>query len=186
MLSLTTYRDIFTFPVKEYYIKAGFNFDHESFDEVAIEFIEMYADKVKNANIFPEVSGILSRFKKAGFHQYIVSAMEHEFLEETLEKKGIIKLLDGFSGITDHFAGSKLEMAKRFIQTQKINPATSCFIGDTLHDFDVSENLGLPCLLVASGHQSEIRLRRSGAPVFHSLSEVATFFQINHSEINKI
>ncbi|MEZ5083575.1 MAG: HAD hydrolase-like protein [Bacteroidales bacterium] len=186
VLSLSTYKDIFTFPVKEYYIKAGFDFSREPFDKVAIEFINLYAEHVKNAAVFPEVTGILHRFKKAGFSQYIVSAMEHTFLKETIENKGILNLLDGFSGITDHYAGSKLEMAKRFLQIQDIDPETSCLIGDTMHDFEVSESLGLPCLLVASGHQSENRLRKTGAPVFQSLGDVATFFQINHSEIDSI
>ena len=186
LLSLATYKEIFTFPVKDYYVKAGFNFEHEPFDKVALEFIELYAEQVKKATIFPEVKTILDRFKKAGFSQYVVSAMEHEFLKDMLESKGIINLLDGFSGIPDHFAGSKLNMAKQFIQAQQIDPDSGCFIGDTLHDFDVSVNLELPCLLVASGHQSMLRLEKSGAPVFQSLSEVAAFFQINHSEISKI
>jgi phosphoglycolate phosphatase len=31
-------------------------------------------------------------------------------------------------------------------------------IGDSLHDLEVSENLGLDCLLIAHGHQSKERL----------------------------
>ena len=42
-LSYSNYRDIFTFPVKDYYVKAGFDFEREAFDRVAIEFIDLYA-----------------------------------------------------------------------------------------------------------------------------------------------
>ena len=46
------------------------------------------------------------------------------------------------------------------------------FIGDTLHDFEVADGLGMNCLLVAEGHQSEVRLKESGCEVVGSLSQV--------------
>jgi phosphoglycolate phosphatase len=42
-------------------------------------------------------------------------------------------------------------------------------IGDTDHDADVAADLGTCAILVASGHQSERRLRATGRPVVSDL-----------------
>lgn len=46
-------------------------------------------------------------------------------------------------------------------------------IGDTRHDAEVAEAMGIPCLLVAYGHQSATRLRATGAPVRESVADLA-------------
>jgi phosphoglycolate phosphatase len=45
-------------------------------------------------------------------------------------------------------------------------------IGDTLHDLEVAEAMGVDCALVPSGHQHIDRLREGGGRVVESLSEV--------------
>ena len=49
-------------------------------------------------------------------------------------------------------------------------------IGDTNHDFEVARELGIRCILVADGHQSEERLKETGAEVVSSLSELKEKF----------
>ena len=44
-------------------------------------------------------------------------------------------------------------------------------IGDTLHDAEVAEAIGVDCVLVAHGHQSKQRLKQGGVPVVDSLRE---------------
>jgi len=56
------YLEIFTFPVRNYYSKAGFNFSSEPFDKIAIEFIDIYQEKLKSASVFPEVRYVLRSF----------------------------------------------------------------------------------------------------------------------------
>ncbi len=46
------------------------------------------------------------------------------------------------------------------------------FIGDTVHDFEVAQAMGVQCVLVANGHNSRSRLEATGVPVFDSLAEV--------------
>jgi phosphoglycolate phosphatase len=67
-------------------------------------------------------------------------------------------------------------MARKFIGKKGIDPATTIFIGDTLHDSEVAETLGIQCLLVAGGHQSEARLSNSGCQVVKGLSDVIELF----------
>ncbi len=48
-------------------------------------------------------------------------------------------------------------------------------IGDTTHDAQVAEAIGIDCALVAVGHHTTEKLKRTGAQVFGSLSEVIPF-----------
>lgn len=176
-LSESTYKEIFTFPVKEYYERAGFDFSGESFDEVAFEFIDLYREKIRNSLLFPEVPNVLNWFSEMGFAQYLVSAMEHQFLMESVQMYGILHCFEEISGIQDHFANGKASMARDFIIRKEIDPMNAIFVGDTLHDFEVAESLGMECLLVANGHQSEQRLAAAGCQVVTNLTEVMEMFR---------
>ncbi|MCF8369526.1 MAG: HAD family hydrolase [Bacteroidales bacterium] len=179
-LSINDYKEIFTFPVRDYYTKAGFDFTSESFSKVGLEFMELYFKRVGDVDIFPDVPKILEKLKNAGIKQYVVSAMEHNFLKDTISQKGILDYFEDISGINNHYAGGKTEMAREFIKIQNIDPKTSWFIGDTLHDKEVADSLGINCILVSAGHQSHDRLNRSGAFVLNSLYEVQDFLFTNY------
>jgi phosphoglycolate phosphatase len=180
LLTHELYKEVFTFPVSDYYQRIGFNFKKELFDDVAIEFIDAYRNRVRSATTFPFVNTILLAFKNAGYRQFLISATEHDFLTETLIATDIIHYFEAFSGITDHFAHSKLEMANRFFRENRINISEAYFIGDTNHDFEVAESLGIKCILIADGHQSKERLIETGTKVINELSELSDHFQLAH------
>ena len=182
-LTKKRYHDIFTFPVKDYYFKAGFDFSKEPFDKIAIEFMDGYFEKLKKANLFQDVVNVLKAFKEMGFRQYMLSAMEHESLLSSVKEKGILDYFRGISGIQDHFANSKIDMAKNFMLEFAINKTRCCLIGDTIHDHEVANELGVRCLLVAGGHQSYKRLAVSGCEVVKDLKAAFSCFQVNHLEI---
>lgn len=176
-LDKNRYREIFTFPVKDYYSTAGFDFSKESFDEIAIEFIEKYHEQLKNAGLFSEVAQVLKAFKERGNTQYMLSAMEHESLISSVRNSGISDYFREISGIQDHFAKSKIDMAKKFMKECNINNKACCLIGDTLHDYEVAKELKVHCILVANGHQSYERLEDSGCEVVTDLNETLKYFK---------
>ncbi|MDZ7764061.1 MAG: HAD hydrolase-like protein [Melioribacteraceae bacterium] len=45
-------------------------------------------------------------------------------------------------------------------------------IGDTIHDYEVAQEIGADCLLTAEGHQSYERLASTGCKVINSLTEL--------------
>jgi phosphoglycolate phosphatase len=45
-------------------------------------------------------------------------------------------------------------------------------VGDTLHDHEVALEIGCRCILVADGHQSEARLKATGAQVIDTLIDL--------------
>ncbi len=184
-LNRDRYREIFTFPVRDYYTKAGFDFSNEPFDKIAIEFIKFYHEKLNKASIFPEVIHVLRSFKENGYRQYMLSAMEHESLVWSVKEQGIYDYFHGISGIHDHFAESKLDMAKKFVKEIIINKDQCCLIGDTIHDYEVANELGIRCLQVANGHQSFERLNTTGCRVVTDLGETLPYFKINHFDFNQ-
>ena len=176
-LSKRRYRNIFTFPVKSYYELAGFDFKSESFDEVAVEFIDLYKEEVFGCKLFTAGKQVLSRFSQFGYKQYMISAMEHDFLIENVKHTDVIRYFTEISGIQDHLANGKATMAKEFCTRYEIDASDSVFIGDTLHDYEVAKVLGMPCVLVSSGHQSKERLLSSGCVVVDSLIDLLKIFE---------
>ncbi|MFN7134148.1 MAG: HAD family hydrolase [Myxococcales bacterium] len=45
------------------------------------------------------------------------------------------------------------------------SPARTLLVGDTDHDAEVAEALGVRCLRIDSGHQKRARLEKSGAEI---------------------
>ncbi|MCB0807206.1 MAG: HAD family hydrolase [Bacteroidales bacterium] len=169
------YREIFTFPVRDYYVTAGFDFSDEPFDKVAIQFIDQYRVKLPEAALFPEVKKVLEKLRSDGYRQFIVSAMEQDFLEETVQHHGIDRYFEEIHGIRNHYADGKFESAIDLIRSQHLDKNNTLFIGDTLHDYEVAEKAGIRCVLISHGHQSRNRLLKAGVPVIDKLEEIYNF-----------
>jgi phosphoglycolate phosphatase len=169
-LDYVSYRDVFGFPVRAYYEKAGFNFLQEPFDIVAIQFIDIYRERLLNCNLFPEVLDVLNQLAALQLPQYILSAMEQELLKTSLTEKGIPQFFNFIAGTSDHYADGKLGPAKRLQQMIDSEPQEILLVGDTIHDFEVAEEMGWQCVLIANGHQSELRLKATGKAVLKNLA----------------
>lgn len=165
------YKEIFTFPVRNYYLEAGFDFSKEPFEKPAIEFIDAYKTLLPKVGLFGSVKHVLQQVKDFGFNQVIVSAMEEESLIKSVKDLGILSFFDAIAGITDHFANGKTQRGQQLIKEYGLNPSKMVFVGDTLHDKEVADELGCACVLVSGGHQSHSRLAVNGNLVANNLEE---------------
>jgi phosphoglycolate phosphatase len=172
-LSIERYRDIFDFPVKDYYAKLGFNFSTEPFEIVGTEFIEKYNVRRFECNLRNSAKHMLAKFKEMGIKQFVLSARNHEQLDEELDFHGIHQYFEHFSGLSDNFANGKLELGMQLIKSQQIDIKKTLMIGDTIHDYEVAQALGIDCVLVQGGHQSVKRLKLSNTMVAKDLEEIA-------------
>lgn len=177
-LSKSFYRKIFEFPVREYYKKAGFNFEEESFEIPAMQFIEAYYKFVGLARLFPDVRRILTYFHQKAVYQAVLSAMEHENLVRQLKENDVEQFFEIVTGIDDHYAYSKIEVGKELIERMHFQSDEILLIGDTLHDREVAENLKVDYLLIANGHQSKERLQSQSRFVIDSFDEIGKFYTI--------
>lgn len=179
-LTKERYREIFTFPVKDYYVKAGFDFEKEEWNDMAHEFIYQFLAEVNQCNLTASSLETLSFFSSLGCKQAIISAMQHTELVKSVSHLNIFHFFEHIGGIDDHLAGGKVENALNYLHKNSINPENTFLFGDTLHDAEVANELGCKCILVATGHQSFERLLTSGFPVVMSLKEIPSYFNLEN------
>jgi phosphoglycolate phosphatase len=174
LLDTKKYREVFSFPVKEYYQTIGFDFTKEDFSIPAHQFIDLYTRNFDSCPLQNSAVEVLSFLQEKGVRQFVLSAMEHEMLEKTLEMKGITRFFEGVAGLQDHYAVSKIEQGKQLINDFKIDIEKTWLIGDTIHDFEVATDLGIKCILIANGHQSIKRLQKTGGIVIGDINQLKT------------
>ncbi|MEN8118623.1 MAG: HAD hydrolase-like protein, partial [Bacteroidota bacterium] len=126
----------------------------------------------KNCSLHPSAIEVLAWFQKKGIRQFVLSAMKQNMLEQTLKQQGIINFFEGVAGLNDHYAVSKIDRGEQLISQFSINKENATIIGDTIHDFEVAEQLGIKCILIADGHQSEERLKTTGSGVITELKDL--------------
>lgn len=170
------YREIFNFPVRDYYARAGFDFSKEPFEVPAHQFIDLYREHVRMSPLQTGAKETLTAFRSMGYRQVILSAMEQGMLVETLGDKGITGYFELLQGIDNHLGGGKTEAAKELIGRLGMPSEKLCLIGDTIHDFEVARELDIACILVAHGHQSRTRLEKLGCQVVEDFDRLMKLF----------
>ena len=163
------YREIFTFPVQEYYRAAGFDFGREPFEKLALEYIEEYDRRALDCPLHAGAAEVLEALEAQGLRQLIVSASKQKALEEQVGHAGVRGFFEALLGLEDSFARSKSGLALQYFSAHAVDARRVLFIGDTLHDWEVAQEAGCPCVLLAQGHQSRARLETAGVPVLESL-----------------
>ncbi len=172
VLTLEKYRDIFTFPVQDYYTIAGFDFSAETFEVVANEFINIYLRENVKCPLQKNVPEVLQFLESKKVKQFILSAMEQKALNDSVRHQRIDHFFKDTAGISDHYAHSKSQIASQLLSRNGIEARKTMLIGDTLHDFEVAEQMGCRCILFTGGHQSEKRLQVKNALLIANLEEI--------------
>jgi phosphoglycolate phosphatase len=172
LMTMERYKDVFTFPVKDYYQKIGFDFEVEPFEIPALEFIERYNQLVGDCSLHSDSVMVLGKFRSDGIRQFILSAMKQETLDQCLDQYQISHFFDHVSGLDDHYAHSKLENGLALIKELGLNPEELLLIGDTIHDYEVATEMGCRCILIANGHQSHELLNSTGVLVLSELKQL--------------
>lgn len=186
LLDLARYREIFTFPVQDYYRAAGLDFDQEPFTALAEEFIVPYNQAALGCGLCEGAREALEQLREWGVRQVIVSASHQDALREQVEAQGIGEYFEALLGIQDVLGVGKAGLAREYLQSRGIDRNQAWCIGDTLHDFEVAREMGCPCVLVAQGHQSPQRLAKTGAAVVASLCDLPKFLPNVKSKLQKI
>lgn len=169
--SLTEYHNAFCFPVIDYYKNVGFDFEDEPFETLAKEYIDLYhGEKGYNLQLHKNAEAILKYIALKNISQIVLSASFQKNLDEQISPFNIQHFFNQILGISDIYGKSKIDIGKKYIA--KTNIQRAVLIGDTTHDFDVSQALEIDCLLVAHGHQSWEKLCSCNVPVVKNLDEV--------------
>ena len=177
-VTLEEYKNIFCFPIIDYYVAAGFTFNGYTFKELADVFIVDYANRsTAETKVFTDLKEFINLVKEVGYKVVICSASLKPMLLDQLNSLKILELFDDVIALENHYAASKLELAKEYVKNANVDLENSYFIGDTTHDAEVGYECGLKTLLVDRGHQSEEVLSKAKTTILHSLLEAADFIK---------
>lgn len=171
-LSIEKYQNIFTFPVQNYYKALGFDFNKDSFEDLSIEYIQLYKDLSLKSPLQEGATELLEYFKEKDYKQVIISASEQKALEKQVEERNITKYFDTIIGLDNIHAHSKLHNALAYINELKIKPQNICFIGDTYHDYEVADAIGCNCILVKSGHMDLVKYTMDNVAIVENLKSL--------------
>lgn len=169
------YRDVFGFPVQDYYRRLGFDFEKVSMTKLADDFFALYEPELGSCPLHSGVAEALDALRKNGMRQFVLSAMEQGMLRRTLGGLGILEYFTAAYGLSHQEADSKISRGRELLSDFDIDPPEALMVGDTDHDAEVAAALGMSSVLVTTGHQSAERLRATGHPVLGSSAELPAF-----------
>lgn len=171
-LTLERYEQIFDFPVMDYYRKLGFDFAVEPFVKLSDEFMATYNRRMRECPLRAGTRDVLATGQRRGITQSILSAMMQDTLNILLDHFALREFFTSVTGLDNHHAAGKLALAQDWIAAQNLPRTAILFVGDTVHDVEVAQALGVDCVYIHSGHHSRERLAAAGVPMLASLAEV--------------
>ena len=113
-LTREEYRRIFTFPVREYYERAGFDLNKFDFESLGQEWMELYDEGFKDVRVYDAVIKCLKEAINKGYHNVVISASKHDKLIEELQMLGLDSYFEEILGIEDIYAASKVALARKW------------------------------------------------------------------------
>lgn len=155
------YRKIFGFPIKDYYDRLGFDYSKRSFEDLCHDFVDSFMNGVTKCDLFEYMPSVLKEVKDSQKTQSVLSASDQENLDFMIGNYQLKELFDHVFGIEDKYGRSKVHRGQELIETSGIARENTIMIGDTVHDLEVGQELGIDVVLVSHGHQCRTILERS-------------------------
>jgi phosphoglycolate phosphatase len=174
-VTVQQYLDVFDFPVRNYYLKLGFDFSRDNWDAVAVEYHAAYATTSLASPLRQGVKATLNTLKAHNIGVSILSACELGLLKRMLKERGIIHYFEHIYGLNDLYASSKVDLGHSLLKKSGLPRANTLMVGDTTHDHEVAQAMGIPCLLMTGGHQSEAKLTALHSPIATTLDDVLRY-----------
>jgi phosphoglycolate phosphatase len=173
-ISIQKYKSIFTFPVIDYYKIAGHTFEKTSFEVLGKQFMDEYELQKNNCKLFSGVPELLAELQSKNIQQHLLSAYEQNNLNNILNHFNINIYFRHIVGLDNIYAGGKSHLAHDLAMRIRSNGTAGniLLIGDTIHDYEVAEEINSDCILVSHGHQDEERLLQLGIPVVKNINEL--------------
>jgi len=171
-ISLEKYRSMTASSVEDFYIQLGFDFAIKPFKTLSQEWHDLYESRRAVCKLHENVTDILAEVKKAGIQQTVLSALNKNLLHKGVKDLAIQMYFAEVIGQEDLLVRGKVESGKMWFADKSLKGEEVCIIGDTLHDYEVAEALGIDCILVANGLQSREILGKQPCRVYDSLEEL--------------
>jgi len=178
-ISIQRYKQIFTFPVVEYYKIAGHTFERNSFEVLGKQFMVEYETRKAVCQLFPGVLNLLTDLKNKNIYLHLLSAYEQQSLNNILKYFNINSLFENIVGLDNIYASGKSHLAKQLAEKIRYDGEEKniLLVGDTIHDYEVAKEINSDCILISHGHQDEERLLKLGIPVVNNFIELTNLLK---------
>lgn len=163
---------LFDFPVQRYYERLGFDFAAEPFEQLSHEFVAAYYAEVHSCEPRSHARAALKAAQQAGLRQFVLSATHQDFLRKLVDNCDFAPFFEDLLGIDSVHAPGKIDRGLQWLRQSRHAPGEVLLIGDTLHDAEVANAMGIHCWLVAGGHHPAERLSTADYPLFPDLAAV--------------
>ena len=161
-IGMPFYLDNFAFPVRPFYDRIGITaHDEDEWNAIAREYHETYLRQPKALN--RGAFAALDMAKAAGCRQSILSALRQDLLDAQTKEYGIDGYFERICGSDNLDGASKLNRARELLAELSVphSPVPVprfVLIGDAVHDKEVADAIGIPCVLCAVGSHAAWRL----------------------------
>ena len=150
--NLEKYKKDMAIPLIKYYQNAGFDIENENYEEISKEFRAIY-NELDASKLFDSVVWALKTAKERKIKNVLISSLNHDLLIQTVKELNIFEYFYEICGLPDGLAGSKIHLAKEFLERNKIDAKNVLVVGDMEHDFEMADYIGAKCVICENGHQ---------------------------------
>lgn len=175
LIDLEEYRRAMDTPILRFY-EQFFNMEETSFPWIAERFQEYYASCRDTLSLHEGVEAALGQLHEKGCRQIVLSSSATSIIQDYAMLFGVQKYFEAILGADNLLSTGKIERAVAYFQSQQIPRQDIVLIGDTVHDYDVAQALGVDCILLSYGHQDKESLQACGCPVYDTLAEILSPF----------
>jgi phosphoglycolate phosphatase len=177
LIDMDFFRSVYQHPIRKVYDEMGFVLDDQQFAAISSRWMRRYVERLPEAALHIGAEDVLNFFRTRNISQHVLSAHNHQLLCEDVRNFGLDHFFERLSGLDGKVADSKVANGKKLFAEVDATPNTTLIIGDSSHDFEVAQALGCHCLLIASGAESEVRLRMNEAPVLMNIQEAQRYIE---------
>ena len=170
-LDMTTYYSYVDTPIYKFYERI-FDLSVVTMDIIKPLYSKFYDKYEKDVTLADGARELVEEYKRIGIKQYILSASHIDDLTKHAKRLGVLDFFERIDAAKDFEAGSKIDRAKRMMLEEGIERDRCIIVGDTLHDLDTANALGVKCILYSKGHTDCDTLRKTGEKVCTSFSEI--------------
>jgi phosphoglycolate phosphatase len=117
-------------------------------EELEVHFRKAFSDSTAPVTILPHAREKLEWCRAHGVRAFVLTSMDSEAFEKQLVDLGLTDFFEAtYSGVLD-----KRERILGILETHRLAPAESAFIGDMTHDIDTARHGNLTSIAVLTGY----------------------------------
>lgn len=173
-VTVDEYRDLFGFPVQDYYAGLGFDFTTEPFSDLSREYHDHFFANMHHCRPHRHIPELMRELQDRGVRQFVLSAMQEPELRRVLDLLELTGCVEEVYGLGDLLARGKVERGHRLMRDWNLVGGETVLVGDTDHDVEVARELGVTPITLTIGHQAPHRFDRFDHLRADSVEELRT------------